>query len=87
MTNPEGGSKDGSETVGGSLPGQIQIIPSFSKHGIDFILTFSILVDGIFSHFPSVVYSQPDIQPLGNFRVYLRKTNFDRPIMQRITII
>jgi hypothetical protein len=70
ITKPEGGSKDGIVAVGGSLPGQIQIIPSFSKHGIDFIFTFSIRVDGIFSHFPSVLYSQPDnIQPLSNFRV------------------
>lgn len=57
--NPGGGSKEGISAVGGSSPGQIHIIPSCSKHGIALIFTLSSLVDGIFSHFPSVEYSHP----------------------------
>jgi len=58
--NPEGGSREGMVAFGGSSPGQIQTIPSCSKHGNDWMRTLSILVDGIFSHFPSVEYSQPE---------------------------
>jgi len=64
--NPGGGSKEGMVAVGGSFPGQIQIIPSCSKHGNDFIFKLSNRVDGIFSHFPSVEYSHPDIHQSQN---------------------
>lgn len=60
IINPVGGCKDGSVSVGGALPGQIQIIPSCSKHGNDRIRTLSMRVDGIFSHLPSVEYSHPE---------------------------
>lgn len=60
-SNPEGGCNEGRVAAGGSLPGQTHIIPSCSEHGNDFIFTSSNRVDGIFSHFPSVEYSHPDI--------------------------
>lgn len=50
--------------VGGSLPGQIHIMPSCSKHGNAFIFTLTNLVEGIFSHVPSVEYSQPEVHLL-----------------------
>jgi hypothetical protein len=46
---------------GGSSPGQIQTIPSCSKQGNDWMRTLSIFVDGIFSHFPFVEYSHPEV--------------------------
>jgi hypothetical protein len=59
IVNPEGGSSEGMVGVGVSSPGQIQTIPSCSKHGSARMRTLSIFVDGIFSHFPSVEYSHP----------------------------
>uniref|UniRef100_A0A0D9XMN3 Uncharacterized protein n=1 Tax=Leersia perrieri TaxID=77586 RepID=A0A0D9XMN3_9ORYZ len=54
------GNKEGIVDIGGSSPGQIQTIPSCSKHGNDRMRTLSIFVAGIFSHFPSVEYSHPE---------------------------
>uniref|UniRef100_A0A0E0IWN7 Uncharacterized protein n=1 Tax=Oryza nivara TaxID=4536 RepID=A0A0E0IWN7_ORYNI len=44
-------------------PGQIQTMPSCSKHGNDRMRTLSNFVAGIFSHFPSVEYSHPEGSP------------------------
>lgn len=71
ISNPDGGSKQGMVAVGGSSPGQIHIIPSCSKHGNDFILTLRNCVDGIFSHFPSVEYSHPDVYQQQSFKILL----------------
>lgn len=66
--NPEGGRREGIVAFGGSSLGQIQTIPSCSKHGNDWMRTLSIFVDGIFSHFPSVEYSQPEEHTIINHR-------------------
>jgi hypothetical protein len=61
IVNPAGGSSEGMVDFGGSSPGQIQTTPSCSKHGNDWMRTLSIFVDGIFSHFPLVEYSHPEV--------------------------